>query len=80
MLYLFIGGNAIAIPGGYYSLDQGRTLLSSVSCTGNEASILDCVNTSLIGSKTCTNKYNVGVICPISGILYYNVLLLDCVL
>ncbi len=41
----------------------GRIWLDSLSCTGNESSLLECETDGMIGSTQCTHSQDVGIRC-----------------
>ena len=58
LCYVILG--AIAISGGYFGQTGGPIVKGNFQCTGNEANLADCTNST----STCSQHKSAGVVCP----------------
>ena len=60
---LGFGSSGTAVYSAGFGQGSGPILLSSVTCSGNEASIANCVHLGLNITSSCSHSEDAGVIC-----------------
>ena len=56
---------------------EGEILLDDLRCTGDEATLLDCLDQSEIGSHDCLHGEDAGVICDGEYNVQHKILICD---
>ena len=66
MVYIFVTLiyviGSVARHYAYYGMGSGPILLSSLSCTGRESSLLEC-DRNMYSALSCTHRSDAGVTC-----------------
>ena len=55
--------DSIPVHDAVFGEGEGEILLDDLRCTGDEATLLDCLDQSEIGSHNCVHGQDAGVIC-----------------
>ena len=55
--------DSIPVHDAVFGEGEGEILLDDLRCTGDEATLLDCLDQSDIGSHDCHHREDAGVIC-----------------
>ena len=57
--------DSIPVRRAVFGEGEGEILLDDLRCTGDEATLLDCLDQSEIGSHNCVHGEDAGVICDV---------------